>query len=278
MATRATTKTRKSPSKSSSAGVTRSSVKSAPAKTSNNFVGEVKKSLRTVALWRALAAEFIGTFLLAAVIITGQGQPIIVMFALVGIVLLLGALSGAHVNPAITIGALVTRRITWIRALGYVIVQCLGAALAFVTLGAFLAAAGPVSEEAQLFGQTAPALFSAVEIASVAGKEWFVFFAELLGTAILGVAIASTIRSFKNNDRVAGAFTAGIGIFIALMVAISAASYAGASSIINPAVAIALQAYDWNAIWSFVAYALAPVIGGVAGFVLYDIVWGRAKN
>lgn len=277
MATRAATKTRKSPAKSA-AKVTRSSVKSAPAKTSNNFVGGVKQSLRQTSLWRALAAEFIGTFLLAAIIIAGQGQPIIVMFALVGLVFLIGALSGAHINPAITIGAFITRRISWLPALGYIIVQCLGAALAFVTLGAFLAATGPVSEEAQLFGQAAPALFSAVEIATIAGKEWYVFFAELLGTAILGVAIASALRSAKNNNLVAASFTAGLGIFIALMVAVSSASYAGASAIINPAVAISLQAYDWSSFWSFAAYAIAPVIGGVAGFVLYDLVWGRSKN
>lgn len=59
------------------------------------------------------------------------------------------------------------------------------------------------------------------------GKEWYVFFAELLGTAILGFAIANATREVQ--DRVAAAFTAGLGIFIALMVAVSAASYVGAS-------------------------------------------------
>src|SRR5882757_1843295 len=44
----------------------------------------------------ALIAEFIGTFVFAATIIAGQGQPILVFFALVGIVLAFGALSGAY--------------------------------------------------------------------------------------------------------------------------------------------------------------------------------------
>lgn len=274
MATKANTKTRKSPAKSAPAKVTKSSVKSAPA----SFVGGVKKSLSSISLWRALTAEFIGTFLLAAIVIAGQGQPIIVMFALVGIVLLVGTLSGAHVNPAITVGALVTRRISWLRALGYIIVQVLGAALAFVVLNAFLSASAPVSEEAQMFGQTAPALFAAAEIATIAGKEWFVFFAEVLGAGILALAVASALRSAKGGDRVAASLTVGFGIFIALMVAVSSASYAGASAIINPAVAVALQAFDWSVLWSFVAYALAPVLGGIAGFIVYDVVWGRSSK
>src|SRR5665213_2116430 len=56
----------------------------------------------------ALIAEFIGTFLFAAAIIAGQGQPIIVLFALAGIVLLIGSLSGAYLNPALTIGGWIT--------------------------------------------------------------------------------------------------------------------------------------------------------------------------
>lgn len=278
MATKkAATSIKKTPArKSASAHTTKKSVTSAPATaTKNTFVGHVQESIRSATLWRTLGAELIGTFLLASVVIAGQGQPIFVLFALVGIVLLVGAISGAHVNPAITIGAWVTRRIGWLRAVGYILAQCAGAALAFFTLNAFIGGAAPVDASAALYGQTSPELFKAADVMLLTGKEWYVFFAELLGTAILGLALANATRGAQS--RVTAAFTAGLGIFVALMVAISAASYVGGSAIINPAIAIALQAYTWNW-WPFAIYALAPIIGGVAGFVIYDLLRGRTAR
>jgi len=276
MATTAKTTTKRPASNGAVTKTTRTSVTTAPATaTKNTFVGRVQTSVRSITLWRALAAELIGTFLLASVVIAGQGQPIFVLFGFAGVVLLVGALSGAHVNPAITIGAWVTRRIGWLRALGYILAQVAGATLAYFALTAFLGGAPAVSEEAALYGQAAPTLFSAADLSMFTGKEWHVFFAELLGTAILGFAIANATREVQ--DRVAAAFTAGLGIFIALMVAISAASYVSASAIINPALAISLQAYD-NNVWSYAIYALAPVIGGVLGFVIYDLLRGRSAT
>jgi aquaporin Z len=210
----------------------------------------------------ALIAEFIGTFLFAGAVIAGQGQPIIILFALAGIVLLVGALSGAHVNPAITIGAWVTRKITGLRAIGYIIAQLLGALAALGTLHAFL---GGVAEPAA--GYAPASLYEAATIP--AGKEWYIFFAELLGTAILGFAIATVIR-FK-ADRVASAFTAGLGIFVALLLAASAAAYVGGTAIINPAVALSLNALKWE-MWPLAVYVLAPVVGAVVGFVVHDIL------
>ena len=269
-----TTNKKATAKKSAVAKTTKTTVTTAPvAATTNTFAGHVQQSVRSVTLWRALGAELVGTFLFAGVVIAGQGQPIFVLFGLAGIVLLLGGISGAHVNPAITIAALVTRRIGWLRAVGYVIAQLLGAALAYVVLTTFIGGAEKVSAEAQAYGQAAPALYAAVDITKLVGKEWFVFFSELTGTAILGLAIAYATR--ETQDRVAAAFTAGFGIFIALMIAVSAASYVGATAIINPAAAIALHAYSWASIWPFAIYALAPVIGAILGFVIYDVLRGK---
>ena len=276
MATKkAATTTKKTTAKKSAAvKTTKTTVTTAPvAATTNEFAGHIQQSVRSLTLWRALGAELVGTFLLAGVVIAGQGQPIFVLFALVGIVLTIGAISGAHVNPAITIGALVTRRIGWLRAIGYIIAQLLGAALAYVVLNAFIGGAAAVSAEAAAYGQTAATLYTAADVSLLTGKEWYVFFAELTGTAILGFAIANATRELQ--DRVAAAFTVGLGIFIALMIAISAASYVGATAIINPALAVTLHAYSWGSIWPFAIYALAPVIGGVLGFVIYDLLRGR---
>jgi len=274
MATKkAATTTKKAPAKKSAAAkTTKTTVTTAPA-AANTFSGHIQASVRSTALWRALGAEVVGTFLLAGVVIAGQGQPIFVLFALVGIVLTLGAISGSHVNPAITIGALVTRRIGWLRAIGYILAQCLGAALAYVVLNAFIGGANAVSAQAQAYGQQAPTLFVAADVAKLAGKEWFIFFSELTGAAILGLAYANASRLVRG--RLAGAFTIGLGIFTALMVAVSAASYVGATAVLNPAVAIALHAYSWANLWPFAIYAIAPAIGAVVGFVVYDLLKGK---
>ncbi len=253
--------------------VSKTTAKSVPAsaKKSESLGDHLNTAVPSLRLWRALAAEFIGPVLLASVVIVGSGPPIFVLFGLVGIVLLVGAISGAHVNPAITVGAWVTRRIGWLRALGYILVQVLGATAAYFLLTAFIGGAASPSEEQQLYGQTAPTLFSAIDLATVTGKEWYAFFAEVLGVAILGFAVANASR---NKDRLTAAFTVGLGIFLALMVAVTVANYVGASAILNPAVAVALQAFDVSA-WPFAVYALGPVIGGVLGFVLYDLIRGK---
>lgn len=276
MATKKAASTKKkAPAKktTSTAAVTKTTVKTVPATAKKQTLGQhIETSLLSGNLWRALAAEFIGTFLLAAVIIAGQGQPIFVLFGLVGIVLLLGGISGAHVNPAVTIGAWATRRIGWLRAIGYIFVQFLGAAVAYFALSAFLGGATQPSAEQQAYGQTAATLFQAADITALTGKEWYVFFAEVLGTAILGFAIAAATRA---KDSLTASFSAGLGIFIALMIGITVTGYVSASSIINPAIALALQAY--GGVWAYIIYGLGAVVGGVIGFLLHDLLRGKNR-
>jgi aquaporin Z len=215
----------------------------------------------------ALVAEFVGTFILAATIVAGQGQPILVFFALVGVVLAVGALSGAYVNPALTIAAWLTRRLPGARALGYIVAQVLGAMLALVVLNAFVSAA-PAANPADVYGSSAPALFKAAALP--AGKEWYVFFAEFIGTAVLGFAVANATREIK--ERTAAAFTVGLGIFLGLMIAGSAVAFIGANAILNPAAAVALQAIHFNSVWPLGVYALGTTLGAVVGFILYDLL------
>lgn len=264
---------KKAPTKKAASSVaTKTTVKTVPATAKKQTLGQhLETSMLSGSLWRALGAEFLGTFLLAAVIIAGQGQPIFVLFGLAGIVLLLGAVSGAHVNPAITVAAWATRRIGWLRALGYIFVQFLGAAAAFFALSAFIGGAVQPTAEQQMYGQTAASLFKAVDISTLTGKEWYVFFAEVLGTAILGFAVAVALRA---KESLTAAFSVGFGIFVALMVGVTVSGYVAASSIINPAVALSLQAYAPNA-WTYIVYALAPVIGAVAGFLIHDLLRGK---
>lgn len=254
------------------ATTSKSTAKTVPASAKKQSFGQhVESALQSATLWRAIAAEFLGTFLLAAAAIAGQGQPIFMLFALAGIVLIFGGISGAHVNPAITVGAWATRRIGWLRALGYLVAQFLGAAVAFFTLQAFLGGAPALSEAQQAYGQTAPSLFAAVDLSTLSGREWYVFFAELLGTTILAFAVAHALRA---KDNLTAAFSAGLGIFVALMIVVTIGGYVAASGIINPAVALALQVYT-PSVWPYAVYALAPMVAGVIGFVLYDLLRGK---
>lgn len=226
----------------------------------------------------AYIAEFVGTFILAAVAVLSQGQPLFVGFALIAIVLTIGTLSGSHVNPLITVGAWVTRKISGIRALGYVVAQILGGLLAFVVVSAFVSAAPEVSSEAQMYGQQAATMFAASPIPE--GKELYVFFAEMLGAAIFAFTVASALR-MRPEDHAARALTFGFGLFAAITIAGVAISYVGGSAVINPAIAFTLQAVTFTDsfnLWAVLSYLISPIVGGVIGFFLYDIIRAEADK
>ena len=99
------------------------------------------EDMRSLQFWRALFAEFLGTFILVIVAVgsTVQGwnagitDPLdVVQIALTfGLavstsVWIIGHISGGHINPAVTIAMLVTRRISLIRAIMYIVCQCVG--------------------------------------------------------------------------------------------------------------------------------------------------------
>lgn len=225
----------------------------------------------------AFIAEFIGTFILAAVAVLSQGQPLSVGFALVAIVLTIGALSGSHVNPLITVGAWATRKISGKRALGYIFAQVLGALLAFVVASAYTDAAPKVDQQAAMYGQQAVKIFTAQPIP--AGKEFYIFFAEMLGAAIFGLAVSSAIREKRN--RAAQAFTVGFGLLTALLVSGVLASYVGGSTVVNPALAFTLGAVSLTSqleLWAVLTYIVAPIIGGTIGFFLYDVLRGESDG
>lgn len=232
------------------------------------------KRIKEMPVIAALIAEFIGTFLLVATVFTVQSQPLYVALALVGIVLVIGGASGAYVNPAMTVGAWVTRKISSLRAIGYIIAQVSGAVVAMTTLSTFLASVHPSS----ITGTTGQTLYHAATIAS--GKEWPIFFAELLGTAILAFGFASIARIKRASVTVA--FTYGLAILVALLVAgwvtsMSIEESNAGLSFINPAVAIAAGGVKWS-LWSIAIYIIAPAIGGVIGFVLQHFMKSQSSN
>lgn len=232
----------------------------------------VYKAFRDMPLIGKIIAEFVGAFLLTTAFLEMQGNPLFAGFALMGVVLVVGGVSGAHVNPAMTFGAWVTRKINWLHALGYIVAQSLGASVAYLVLKTFLNENGVA---ASVTG--APTLFHAGTL--VSGKEWYVFFAELLAVAILALGVATSLRMRKN--RLAQAFTAGLAFLTALYVGMSLTTVllteANVSlTFLNPAVAFAANGLSWNW-WPISIYILAPVLGGVVGFALAEFFHSQSE-
>ena len=228
-------------------------------------------------LLAASIAEFIGAFALAGIILATQGASIYVLFTVIALTLIVGAVSGAHFNPAITISALVTKRIKATRALAYVIAQVLGAVLALVIFNAFITNADEVSQQQAMYGQSGASLFSLSELP--AGKEWFVIGAEVIGALLFGFAFASAT---KERSRSAAAWIIGGGLFVALTitsqltaavttVANAANGAAPLATVLNPAVAVALQGVSFS-LWPILVYIVAPIVGAVLGFGLRDLL------
>lgn len=156
-----------------------------------------------------------------------------------------GHLSGAHVNPAVTIGFWSVRRFPAAEVLPYVVAQCIGAVAASALLGWLL---GPVGG----FGATTP---------SVAIPQAFVI--ELGYTGLLGFVIMS-VATDPRSPPVIAPFAIGATVFAGALVT---GPLTGGS--FNPARSLgpALIEGEWRAHW---LYWVAPILGMVAAMRAYD--------
>jgi glycerol uptake facilitator-like aquaporin len=259
-----TTRSKSQPAKATVTTV--KAVETAKANSSSRF----GLSDRRTVLAAALIGEFIGTFLLTSAFLVTKGEPLYMGFVLVTLVLMVGTLSGAYLNPMLTVGAWVTRKLGHLRAVAYIVAQLLGAGAAFVLLSAFIGANHTDSAASAYSAQQTTEVF---KLAALTDKNhWLVFAAELLGSSIFAFAVAGALR--EKTDRVAKALTVGFGLFVAALVAGVAAGYVSANVALNPAIALAASAVDWTKIdWITVAaYLVAPLFGGIIGFALRDVI------
>jgi aquaporin NIP len=207
--------------------------------------------------WRRYAAEAIGTFALVAL---GPGAVMVsasthafghagvaLAFGLViaFVVAATGHLSGAHINPAVTVAFWSVRRFPAREVIPYVVAQCAGATAASFTLRWIL---GPVAA----LGATVPALSLGRAFAVEFG------YSALLAFVIMGVA---------TDERA----PAGVAPF-----ALGATVFAGAlvtgpltGGSFNPARSLgpALAGGGWAAHW---LYWAAPISGMIAAMHLYE--------
>lgn len=146
---------------------------------------------------RVLLAELLGTFLLTLIVVT-VANPIIIGFALIVLVFGFSFVSGAHLNPAITVGLWSVRRFAGNKVPFYLAMQFLGAVLALLLTQAFQSGSYGISFAS--FGQ-----FDAK-----------ILIAELLGTAMFAFAFTAALqRGFIENAK---AVCIGLGLLTGLAV------------------------------------------------------------
>jgi MIP family channel proteins len=180
--------------------------------------------------------------------------------ALAAVVAAVGHVSGAHVNPAVTLGMAVTKKFPWQYTPHYVVAQLVGAVLAALATWVTFGGAG-ARGEAKL-AATYPAQ-------GVGDLQAFVV--EILITFILVfvvMAVATDQRAPAAIAPIAVGFALAVGVFIAGPVT-------GGS--VNPARSLGpmIVAGDLSSVW---LYVLGPIIGGVLGALLYDRTMAQTEG
>lgn len=221
-------------------------------------------------IWGALLGELIGTMLIMVFLLTIGVQPLYLIFATVGVYVAIVGLSGANLNPLITVGMMATRRMSAIRGVLYILAQVLGAWIGLIVVNAFRLGSGTARElpmMSELEGET----------------FWAAALIELVGAIIIAFAFARSLRYAKKSPltfalTVTSAMT--LAIIFGLIVS---QNYFGLESafIMNPAAALMYQILPTTANGigelaglaglALTAYIIFPMIGGVIGFYLSDL-------
>jgi aquaporin Z len=215
---------------------------------------------------RRLFSELLGTFFLVLVaagggILVGKGQISLAAavvapgLMVMAIILFMGAVSGAHLNPAVSLAFALRGDFPWLRVPGYIIVQLVAATLACLFLDA-------VFGNIQHLGATLPG----------AGYEnWQAFLMEVVLTLGLVSVILGTASAAQNVGAIAAL---GVGGYIALA-GLWAAPVSGVS--MNPARSFgpALVSGDFTSYWVYVA---GPIAGALLAVGCAYVLRGRGGD
>ena len=216
--------------------------------------------------YRRLFSEVLGTFLLVLAAAGGgllhaKGQvslsaavvaPGLMVMA---VILFMGAVSGAHLNPVVSIAFALRGDFSWRRVPGYVLAQLIGAALAALFL---LAVFGNVEH----LGATLP------------GPGYHAWQAFVLEIALTGGLVSVILGTSSQAQNLGSVGALGVGGYIALA-GLWAAPVSGTS--MNPARSFgpALVSGDWSSYWVYVA---GPLIGAIIAVGCAVILRGRGGD
>jgi aquaporin Z len=215
--------------------------------------------------WRRLFSELFGTFLLVTVAVGGgmvnarfgghavppQAAVVAPALMVMAVIFFMGSVSGAHLNPAVSMAFAMRGNFPWRRVPAYVLAQLAGAALATLVLWALVGKQGSA-------GLTLPGPGISTSTA-------------LLWEALLTTGLVSVILGTASGAQQLGPIAAiAVGGYIALA-GLFGAPVSGAS--MNPARSLgpALVLGDWTSWW---AYLLGPALGAVLAVGIAFILRG----
>ncbi|CAN8269926.1 unnamed protein product [Cochlearia groenlandica] len=212
---------------------------------------------------RIVVAELVGTFILVFSLcgvisgtqISGGGHVGLLEYAatagvaVVVVVYSIGHISGAHLNPSITIAFAVFGGFPWSRVPLYITAQTLGATVATLV-------------GMSVYGVNANLLSTKPAFGSVSA-----FFVEFIATSIV-VFLVSALTSSGPHQNLGNLNGFVIGTVIALGVLITGPVSGGS---MNPARSLgpAIVAWDFEDLW---VYMIAPMIGALVGVLLYRLI------
>src|SRR5690242_15726527 len=217
---------------------------------------------------RRLFSELLGTFFLVLVAVGGGmvgarfGGHAVPYTALVvapalmvgAIILFMGTVSGAHLNPAVSVAFALRGDFPWRRVPAYVVAQFAGAILATLLLWALIGKQGSA-------GLTLPGN----GISATTAMLW---------EAVLTTGLVSVILGTASGAQQIGPLAAiGVGSYIALA-GLWGSRVSGAS--MNPARSLgpALVLGDWTSWW---AYLVGPVVGGLIAVGFAYVLRGSGR-
>lgn len=204
---------------------------------------------------RSAVAELVGTFIFVFAIIAAVNSgspftPLAIGFALMVMVYATGHISGAHLNPAVSVGVWLRGAIDVVGLAVYIVAQLIGAALA----AAVSFALWPASD-APLEVEVGPALL-----------------VEALWTFVLVYVVLNVATSKDHPNNSFYGLAIGTTVFVG---AVGFGSISGGG--FNPAVALGLSitgAFSWSSYW---IYFLAPIVGGAIAAVVFRVLNAHDK-
>lgn len=219
--------------------------------------------------WQAIFAELIGTFALifvgvgsiAANQIAGGGSGLLGVALAHGLTIAvfasaLGVISGGYFNPAVTLGALVGRKIDTLNGMGYIVAQCVGAILGAVALRFFIP-----DGTLQTISFGVPVVNTVAGVTAMGG---------MLCEAILTFFLVLTVygTAFDHRAPKVGALFIGLSIVFGILIG---GPLTGAA--LNPARHLGpalVGGVGWADAW---VYWIGPLGGGALAGLLYRHVF-----
>ncbi len=218
--------------------------------------------------WRRLFSELLGTFFL---VLVGAGGAVVMAksngaisrstavaapgLMVMAIILFMGTISGAHLNPAVTLAFAARRAFPWRRVPGYIVIQLIGATLACLFLWAVLGKLGDL-------GATEP---------GAGTSDWRAMLIELA----LTVGLVSTILGTASRAQNVGALSAvAVGGYI-ILAGFWSSPISGAS--MNPARSFGPDLANWD-FSNYWVYIVGPIGGALIAVVFARILRGPGRD